>query len=90
MSLSHHGESQPSWHTGAHDEARPVAACFRYELLLCMSLRHSSPRPCRYCYAVVAVVGETAFTRSELKTETPGRPGLVPIAGLSAVTVLVR
>jgi len=37
---------------------------------------------------VVAAVGETAFSRSEVKDATPGRPGLVPIAGLSAVTVL--
>ena len=41
-------------------------------------------------HAVVAAVGETAFSRSELRDSTPGRPGLGPIAGLSVATVLVR
>lgn len=40
--------------------------------------------------AVVAAAAETAFTLSEVKAGTPGRPSILPMAVLSAATLAVR
>ena len=42
------------------------------------------------CHAVVAAAAETAFTLTEVKAGTPGRPSVLAVAGLSAVTLAVR
>lgn len=41
-------------------------------------------------HAVVAAAAETAFTLTEVKAGTPGRPSVLAVAGLSAVTLAVR
>ena len=54
-----------------------------------VSCGNSASHSAEFC-AVVAAVAETAFTLTEVKAGTPGRPSILAVGGLSAATLGVR